>query len=79
MATAALAAEPAIDSVSLSLPNLHFLPCAPLGDARGFEGDVYVATSEPHGVIEAVVVRGEGTEPHVRLWGDDGLGPSARM
>jgi urate oxidase len=79
MARAALDAEPAIDSVALSLPNLHFLPCAPLGDQRGFENDVYVATSEPHGVIEAVIVREAGVEPHVRLWSGDGLGPSARL
>jgi hypothetical protein len=34
----------------LNMPNLHFLPCAPVGCK--FEDDVYVATSEPHGNIE---------------------------
>ena len=84
MARAALAAAPAVDSITLTLPNLHFLPCAPLGDARGFQNDVYTATSEPHGVIEAVLVRGgeQGkapVRPHVELWGEDGLGPAARL
>ena len=83
MGRAALDAEPSVDSIALTLPNLHFLPCAPLGDRRGFEDDVYVATSEPHGVIEATLVRegrgGRAVTPHVDLWGGDGLGPSARL
>jgi hypothetical protein len=39
-----------VESVFLNMPNLHFLPCAPVGCK--FEDDVYVATSEPHGNIE---------------------------
>ena len=31
-----------------------------------FEDDVYVATSEPHGDIEATVTRGD-IEPHCKL------------
>ena len=53
-----------MDSVFLNMPNLHFLPCAPPGSK--FEDDVYVATSEPHGNIEAVVTRGRAA-PHARL------------
>ena len=36
-----------VESVFLNMPNLHFIPCAPVGSK--FEDDVYVATSEPHG------------------------------
>jgi len=79
MGSAALASVPGIDSIALTLPNLHFLPCAPLGDWRGFEDDVYVATAEPHGVIEASMVREGVRAPHVELWGEDGLGPAARL
>lgn len=35
---------------------------------KQFDDDVYVATSEPHGTIEATVTRGSKTEPHVKLW-----------
>lgn len=31
-----------------------------------FEDDVYIATSEPHGNIEATITRGD-IEPHCRL------------
>ncbi|KAG2500878.1 hypothetical protein HYH03_001638 [Edaphochlamys debaryana] len=55
---------PQADSVFLNMPNLHFLPCAPVGST--FKNDVYVATSEPHGNIEAVVTR-KGAAPHSRL------------
>ncbi len=34
--------------------------------ALQFEDDVYVATSEPHGSIEATVTRGD-VQPHCRL------------
>ena len=46
-------------------PNLHFNPCAPVTST--FDNDVYVATSEPHGNIEAVVTRAAGVQPHCRL------------
>jgi urate oxidase len=65
MAAAVLAAIPAAERVALRLPNLHFLPCAPPGDV--FEDDVYIATSEPHGDIEAVVTRGAGAPARARL------------
>ena len=72
MAQAALEAAPAVDSIHIRMPNLHFLPCAPPGST--FDDDVYVATSEPHGTIEATVVR-EGKEGHVSLW--EGGDPAA--
>lgn len=31
-----------------------------------FEDDVYIATSEPHGNIEATITRGD-VQPHARL------------
>lgn len=49
-----------VDRIRFSLPNIHFLPCAVVNSA-GFEDDVYVATSEPHGTIEAEVARGAGS------------------
>ena len=45
-----------VASIKFSLPNIHFLPCAVV-NSSGFEDDVYVATSEPHGTIEAEVAR----------------------
>lgn len=49
----------------LNMPNLHFLPCIPVTH-KSFDNDVYVATSEPHGNIEAVVTRA-AAQPHCRL------------
>jgi urate oxidase len=59
MGGAALAACPAIDSISFELPNLHRIPfnLAPFGLA--FENDVYVATDEPYGLIKGTVSRGK--------------------
>lgn len=56
---------PEAASVFLNMPNLHFLPTTPL--TSKFEDDVYTASSEPHGNIEAVVTRGQSTLPHCRL------------
>ncbi len=57
MAGAALAACPEIRTVSLLLPNKHYLP-APLA-AFGIDsaGVSFVPTDEPHGQIEATVTR----------------------
>ena len=55
---------PQAESVFLNMPNLHFLPCAPVGST--FKNDVYIATSEPHGNIEAVITR-KGKLPHSKL------------
>eukprot|EP00878_Enallax_costatus_P028829 GHUV01031179.1.p1 GENE.GHUV01031179.1~~GHUV01031179.1.p1 ORF type:complete len:130 (+),score=26.71 GHUV01031179.1:924-1313(+) len=64
MALTALERAPQVESVFLNMPNLHFLPCTPVGSK--FEDDVYIATSEPHGNIEAVVTR-KDAKPHARL------------
>ncbi len=55
MGAAALAAAPSVESITLRCPNIHFLPVLPAG--LKFENDVYVATSEPHGTIQATVGR----------------------
>jgi urate oxidase len=57
MATAMLEADPAIEWVRMVLPNLHHWQ-VDLG-AFGLEnrGEVFVATSEPHGLIDATVHR----------------------
>lgn len=62
MAQAALDAEPALESIHLRMPNIHFLPCDPV-NSEPFANDVYVATSEPCGDIEATITR-EGASPH---------------
>jgi urate oxidase len=57
MATAMLDADPAIEWVRMVLPNLHHwtVDLAPFGlDNRG---EVFVATTEPHGLIDATVHR----------------------
>lgn len=64
MASILLDRVPQAESVFMNLPNLHFLPCAPVGST--FKNDVYVATSEPHGNIEATVTR-KGVRPHCKL------------
>lgn len=61
----------AVESVFLNMPNLHFIPARIEGPPpyNRFEDDVYVATSEPHGNIEACVTRkqlaGAAAAPHV--------------
>lgn len=64
MANAVLDKVPQVSSIFFNLPNLHFLPCNPV--TSKFENDIYVATSEPHGDIEATVTR-KGTQPHCKL------------
>ena len=57
MGEAALAACPAIDSISFELPNLHRIPfnLEPFG--LKFENDIFVATDEPFGLIKATITR----------------------
>ncbi len=57
MATAMLEAEPSIDWVRMVLPNLHhwMVDLAPFGLDN--PGVVFVATTEPHGLIDATVRR----------------------
>jgi urate oxidase len=57
MGSAMLDAEPAIESVRMVLPNLHHwsVDLGPFGLDNG--GEVFVSTTEPHGLIEATVRR----------------------
>jgi urate oxidase len=57
MATAMLDADPAIEWVRMVLPNLHHwtVDLAPFGLEN--RGEVFVATTEPHGLIDATVRR----------------------
>eukprot|EP00199_Chlamydomonas_sp_CCMP681_P005584 CAMPEP_0119102204 /NCGR_PEP_ID=MMETSP1180-20130426/1031_1 /TAXON_ID=3052 ORGANISM="Chlamydomonas cf sp, Strain CCMP681" /NCGR_SAMPLE_ID=MMETSP1180 /ASSEMBLY_ACC=CAM_ASM_000741 /LENGTH=261 /DNA_ID=CAMNT_0007086447 /DNA_START=94 /DNA_END=879 /DNA_ORIENTATION=- len=55
---------PQAESVFFNAPNIHFLPCTPIGSA--FKDDVYIATSEPHGNIECTITRGSAP-PHVPM------------
>jgi urate oxidase len=54
---AILEAEPGIDEISFALPNLHHW----MADLRPFgmdnDREIFVATTEPHGLIEATVRR----------------------
>jgi urate oxidase len=60
MATAALEANSNLERITLRLPNRHHLPF----DVSRFEvhpsGRVFHATTEPYGLIEATVERGQG-------------------
>jgi len=49
--------HPEVEEVGLSLPNLHhwLVDLSPFGLAN--EGEIFVATREPHGLIEATVKR----------------------
>ncbi len=57
MGTAMMDAEPSIDWVRMVLPNLHHwkVDLAPFGLDN--PGEVYVSTTEPHGLIDATVRR----------------------
>jgi urate oxidase len=57
MASAMLERHAEIDEVRMSLPNLHHWPVdlVPLGGTN--RGEIFVATAEPHGLIEATVRR----------------------
>ncbi len=57
---AMLAAEPGIDEVAMRLPNLHhwLVDLGPFGGSN--EGEIFVATAEPYGLIEATIRRSAG-------------------
>ena len=59
MAREILGRHEEVDEIRMVLPNLHhwLADLAPFGLAN--DGEVYVSTSEPHGLIEATVRRGE--------------------
>jgi urate oxidase len=60
IANAMLDAEPGISEVTLRLPNLHhwLVDLAPFGGTN--DREIFVATAEPHGQIEATVRRSMG-------------------
>ena len=57
MGEAALAAAPAVAEITLSMPNVHYLPIdlSPFGRDAG--GTLFLPTDEPNGQIEATVRR----------------------
>lgn len=57
MAQAMLERHAGIDEVRMALPNLHHLPVdlTPFGGTN--RGEIFVATTQPHGLIEATVRR----------------------
>jgi urate oxidase len=57
MAKAVIARFPEIESIHLSLPNVHFLPVNLPTVGVKFENDVFLPTDEPHGSIEARLSR----------------------
>jgi urate oxidase len=61
MARAILDRHDAVEEVRMVLPNLHhwLVDLAPFGLTN--DGEVYVSTTEPHGLIEATVRRSDGT------------------
>lgn len=61
-----IATVPQVSSIFFNLPNLHFIPITPV-NSPPFADDVYVATSEPHGNIEACVTRDSLVTPHCKL------------
>jgi malate synthase len=56
---AVLRARPEIDEIRLTMPNLHhwLVDLTPFGQAN--DREIYTPTSEPYGLIEATVRRGE--------------------
>ena len=60
LGSAMLDVEPGISEVTMRLPNLHHWPVdlTPFG---GTNGEIFVATAEPYGQIEATVRRSAGT------------------
>jgi urate oxidase len=65
MGVAALSAAPALSHITIMCPNIHFLPTLPAGIK--FENDVFIATSEPHGTIQATVSRDKDVKPRPKL------------
>ena len=57
MGEAVLAAVPCIESVTLRLPNVHFLNLDLSKVGRPNQREVFLPTDEPHGQIEATITR----------------------
>ena len=65
MAKAVLEQHPAVDEVHMQLPNLHhwLVDLSPFGQTN--DREVFVSTTQPHGLIEATVRRGLTDGPSV--------------
>lgn len=57
MGEAALAAAPAIDEITLAMPNVHYLAIDLSGFGRDAQGRLFLPTDEPNGQIEATLRR----------------------
>jgi urate oxidase len=57
MGQAALTAAPAITTISLSMPNKHYLPIHLQALGLPNANDIFLPTDEPHGQIEATIGR----------------------
>ena len=57
MGEAALAAAPAIEEITLAMPNVHYLPIDLSGFGRDAKGRLFLPTDEPNGQIEATLRR----------------------
>jgi len=57
MGKAVLEAQPAVSQISFALPNLHhwLVDLSPFGMTN--DKEIYIATTEPHGLIEATIQR----------------------
>ena len=63
MAGAVMDAQPAIDWVRMVLPNLHHWPVDLSKFGLDNPGEVFVSTTEPHGLIDATVHRRSAGRP----------------
>lgn len=57
MGEAALAAAPSVTEIHLAMPNKHYLPVNFQPFGRENPGEIFLPTDEPHGQIEARIVR----------------------
>lgn len=60
MGEAALAAAPSVTDIHLAMPNKHYLPVNFQPFGRENPGEIFLPTDEPHGQIEARIVRAAG-------------------
>ncbi len=59
MASAALDCCPEIKEIHLAMPNQHFIPIPMEKFGMTNQNEIFLPTDEPHGQIEATIVRGE--------------------
>ena len=60
MGRAMLEQHPALDEVRMRLPNLHHWTVDLAGFGRPDASDIFISTTEPHGLIEATIRRTDG-------------------